>query len=147
MTWSLDTKVICEPTKRTPPRAVMGWVGGLAPTSLYTTSLAIAEIRAGIDRMTDVPRRTELAHWLGFAVRPLFGPRVIDSDEAVHGAMLGILARLKTENRTLPITDLLFAAAARHHGLTVVTRNTRHFAGTGVPVLNPWEPNPVVLVD
>jgi predicted nucleic acid-binding protein len=35
--------------------------------------------------------------------------------------------------------DLLIAATAQEHGLTVVTRNLRHFVPTGVEVFNPWE--------
>jgi predicted nucleic acid-binding protein len=68
---------------------------------------------------------------------------VIDADEAVWSAMLLILSRLKASNRTVPVTDLVFAAAAEKHQLVVVTRNVRHFAGTGVPVLNPWDNSPV----
>ena len=33
--------------------------------------------------------------------------------------------------------DLLIAATALEHGLTVVTRNVRYFEPTGVPVLDP----------
>jgi hypothetical protein len=32
----------------------------------------------------------------------------------------------------------LIAATARVHDLTLVTRNVADFAGTGVPVINPW---------
>ena len=35
--------------------------------------------------------------------------------------------------------DLLIAATAREHGLTVVTRNLRHFTATGVATLDPWQ--------
>jgi toxin FitB len=35
--------------------------------------------------------------------------------------------------------DGLLAATALERDLTVVTRNTKHFAGTGVAILNPWE--------
>jgi predicted nucleic acid-binding protein len=34
--------------------------------------------------------------------------------------------------------DLLIAATALEHGLTVVTRNLSHFQPTGVSTLNPW---------
>ena len=34
--------------------------------------------------------------------------------------------------------DLLIAATALEHGLTVVTRNVKHFEPTGVPVFNPF---------
>jgi predicted nucleic acid-binding protein len=35
--------------------------------------------------------------------------------------------------------DPLIAATALEHGLTVVTRNLRHFTPTGVATLNPWQ--------
>ena len=35
--------------------------------------------------------------------------------------------------------DLLLAATALEHGLTVVTRGRRDFDKARVPVLNPWE--------
>jgi predicted nucleic acid-binding protein len=34
--------------------------------------------------------------------------------------------------------DLMIAATALEHGLTVVTRNVSHFEPTGVRVLNPF---------
>jgi predicted nucleic acid-binding protein len=143
VTWLLDTNVISEPTRRTPSPEVMGWVGAQPTSALYTVSLAFAEIRAGIDRVADPVRRADLAHWLDFRVRPLFGSRVIDADEIVWSALLQILARVKAAHRTIPVTDLVFAAAAERHQLVVVTRNVRHFAGTGVRVLNPWVASPV----
>ncbi|MGJ8726262.1 MAG: PIN domain-containing protein [Roseibacillus sp.] len=39
-------------------------------------------------------------------------------------------------SRDLP--DLLIAATALVHDLTVVTRNVKHFHDTGVKILNPW---------
>ena len=35
--------------------------------------------------------------------------------------------------------DQLIAATALEHGLTVVTRNLRHFTPTGVASFNPWQ--------
>ena len=35
--------------------------------------------------------------------------------------------------------DALIAASALVHGVTVVTRDVRHFEPRGVVVLNPWE--------
>ena len=35
--------------------------------------------------------------------------------------------------------DIVIAATARSRGLTVLTRNTRHFAPLGLPTINPFE--------
>jgi predicted nucleic acid-binding protein len=40
---------------------------------------------------------------------------------------------------TLAIVDGLMAATAKHHELTIVTRNVKDFSMAGIPVINPWE--------
>ena len=47
----------------------------------------------------------------------------------------------------LPSTDrvdLVFAATAERHDMVVVTRNVRHFEGSGVRVLDPWQATPEI---
>ena len=64
----------------------------------------------------------------------LFKDRVLAFDEAA-ARRWGIL------HAELGFTsaDLQISAIAWSHGLTVVTRNLRHFEPTGVPTLNPLE--------
>lgn len=40
---------------------------------------------------------------------------------------------------TVPVKDTQIAATAKHHGLTVATRNVTDFICCGVPVVNPFE--------
>jgi predicted nucleic acid-binding protein len=124
----------------------MGWVGAQASATLYTHSLAIAEIRAGIDRVADPALRGGLTEWLEARVRPLFAGRILEMDEMAWLVLLRIVVRTKAVNRTTPVSDLILAASAERHGLIVVTRNVRDFAGTGVRVLNPWLIEPVIEI-
>jgi predicted nucleic acid-binding protein len=39
----------------------------------------------------------------------------------------------------LNVPDGQIAATALEHGLTLVTRNLKHFIGLGVSVFNPWD--------
>ena len=41
--------------------------------------------------------------------------------------------------RNRPVIDTLIAATAIAGGLTLVTRNTRDVAATGVPLIDPWQ--------
>jgi len=44
----------------------------------------------------------------------------------------------RKDGHTYSQPDLIIAATALHHGLTVVTRDTSDFQKARVPVLNPW---------
>lgn len=146
MNWLLDTNVISETTKKKPSSGVLAWVAAQPTDTLYTASLAIAEIRTGIDRVADPARKSELTRWLEQRVRPFFGIRILEPDEVFWMTMLRILEHAKANRRTLPITDLIFAATADRHGMVVVTRNVKHFEGSGVHVLDPWQAAPAIKV-
>ncbi len=144
--WLLDTNMLSEPSKRFPSPLVMGWVQAQRAATLYTHSLAIAEIRAGIARVPDLALRGGLTQWLDMRVRPLFEGRILECNEELWLTMLRMIVRTKAVNRTMPISDLILAAAAEAHGLIIVTRNVKDFAGTGVRAINPWLPDPEVSV-
>ncbi|MEM8643134.1 MAG: PIN domain-containing protein [Cyanobacteria bacterium P01_G01_bin.54] len=46
---------------------------------------------------------------------------------------------LRTRGQTRTQADMLIAATAQLHQLTVVTRNVKDFESCGVPLLNPFE--------
>lgn len=46
---------------------------------------------------------------------------------------------MSSAGRPLPAIDGLLAATALQHDLTLVTRNTKDFAGLDVQLINPWE--------
>ena len=47
--------------------------------------------------------------------------------------------KLRSQGQVRTQADMLIAATAQRHQLTVVTRNVRDFERTGVPILNPFE--------
>lgn len=76
-------------------------------------------------------RKSYLGRWLDNVLR-LYGERILAIDLSAArrwGRLSGALGHKSA--------DLLIAATALEHGLTVVTRNVRHFEPTGVPVLDP----------
>ena len=76
---------------------------------------------------------TRLGGWVD-SIETTFADRVLPVDAAA--------ARLWGElsaGRSLPVIDTLIAATAITRGLTLVTRNTRDVASTGVPLIDPWQ--------
>jgi predicted nucleic acid-binding protein len=137
--WLLDTNVLSEIRKRKPHRKVVAFVAGQPLDLLYVSTVTLAEIRFGIELVTDVNRRAELNAWLTHQMRPLFAQRVLDVTEDVLFKWRLLVAQGRKSGHTFSQPDLFIAATALHHGLTVVSRDTREYERAGVPVLNPWD--------
>ena len=136
--WLLDTNVISEIRKRRPHRKVVTFVAEQPLDLLYISTVTLAEIRFGIELVSDVNRRAELAAWLARKVRPLFAQRVLDVNEDVIFTGRLLVEQGRKSGYTFSQPDLFIAATALHHGMTVVSRDTREYERAGVPVFNPW---------
>ena len=135
MKFLLDTNVISEIRKRERAHPnVARWVARTPVEEMGTSVMVLAEIRRGIElkRRRDPDQAKSLDRWLT-EMRARLGDRVLPIDEPIAEAWatLGIPDRL-------PLIDALLAATAGVHGLTLVTRNVAHVAGTGVSLLNPF---------
>ena len=110
------------------------WISRQRTTDLYLSVVTVGEIERGIARQQrrNPARARAFASWLD-GVLALYGDRVLAADLAV-ARRWGRLADAIGHRGA----DLLIAATALEHGLTVVTGNVRHFEPTGVPVLNPF---------
>ena len=56
----LDTNVLSALMRAEPDRAVVRWLDGLAPESIWTTSITLFEVQFGIDALSDGERKTAL---------------------------------------------------------------------------------------
>jgi toxin FitB len=137
--WLLDTNVLSEIRRRRPRRRVVAFVAEQPLDLLYVSTVTLAEIRYGIELVTDANRRVELNAWLTHKVRPLFAQRVLDVSEDVLFKCRLLVEEGRKSGHAFSQPDLFIAATALHHGMTVVSRDTREYERAGVPVLNPWE--------
>ena len=136
--WLLDTNVLSELRRPKPHPKVVAFVAGQALDLLYISSVTLAEIRFGIELVTDVTRRAELNDWLANQVRPLFRQRVLPVTEDVLFKWRLLVEEGRKAGHTFSQPDLLIAATALHHGMTVVSRDTSEYEQARVPFLNPW---------
>lgn len=138
--WLLDTNVVSELRKGGRCHAsVRRWAERVPPAACYLSSVTLAEIRFGIERVSDPGFRGELEAWLRDGVRAWFGDRILAVDEAVLLMWRRLIWDGQKAGYTYAQPDALIAATARLHGLAVVTRNTGDFRHAGIPVLDPWK--------
>jgi predicted nucleic acid-binding protein len=136
LSYLIDTNVLSELRRKTPDEQVVNWVNSRPATSLYLSVLTLGELRKGIESLADAKRRLKLADWLETELPLFFAGRIISIDDGVADRWGRLLAHA---GRTLPAIDSLLGATAAHHGLTMVTRNSKDFANLGLDVLNPWK--------
>jgi toxin FitB len=132
----LDTNIISEVRKPRPDARVTAWLASVEGDDLFLSVLVVGEIGQGIERLRrrDPRRAAAYAEWL-VELRTAYADRIVPVDLAAADEW----GRLNSVTR-LPVVDGLLAATAKVRGWTLVTRNTRDVAGTGVRLLDPFAP-------
>ena len=136
--WLLDTNVLSELRRPRPNARVRDFVAAQPLEQLFVSTVTLAELRFGIDLVADPVRRAELGDWLLHRVRPMFARRVHEVSEDVMFKWRLLVEDGRRAGHTFSQPDLIIAAIALQHGLTVVTRDVGDFAPARVPLLNPW---------
>ncbi len=136
--WLLDTNVLSELRRPKPDRKVVAFIAAQPLELLYVSAVTLAEIRFGIEVVTDATKRAELNDWLAHKVRPMFEQRVLLVTEEIMFKWRLLVEDGRKTGYTFSQPDLIIAATALHHGLTVVTRNVSDYERVRARVFNPW---------
>jgi len=135
----LDTNVVSEPLRLRPDTAVLAWLDAQAPQTLCLSSIALAELLAGVAALPAGRRRTALARALEQQVLPLFEGRLLAFDTKAAHAYAAVQAGATAAGNPIGFADAAMAAIAAAQGFALATRNVRDFKGTGVALINPWD--------
>lgn len=141
----LDTNVISAlaPSKRAAAGELAAWLDRASPY-LFLSVITAAEVAAGVskaEREGAVAKARMLGEWWQ-AVEHFYGTRVLAFDlRCAHlaGRMLD-----QARAHRPGFEDVAIAATAEAHGLTVLTRNLRHFVPLGVSALDPFQGLPLL---
>ena len=135
MSYLLDTNVLSELRRKTPDARAVEWFSRRPASTLFLSVLTLGELRKGIEGVPDAERRMALTDWLETDLSVFFAGRILSVDSQVADRWGRLVA---AAGRPLPAIDSLLGATAAHHGLSMVTRNTRDFTNMGLDVINPW---------
>jgi toxin FitB len=114
---------------------VMEWLASAPSTDLFLSVITLGEIRKGIERKRSVGATdaARLDSWLSTLLLR-YRSRILPFDEESADRW----GRIMALHPTVPVEDGQLAATALRHDLTFVTRNVRHAAITGVPLIDPF---------
>lgn len=137
MTVVLDTNVLSELMRTEPFETVAAWMSERAPGSVVLTAITVAEVRVGVARLPRGRRRDTLSRLADAAFAALPGD-VLPFDGAAAEHYADLVAERAGAGRPIDGFDAQIAAICRAHGAALATRNVRHFAGTGIDLVDPW---------
>lgn len=138
----VDTDVIsaAAPSKKAAPQDLVAWMDANS-AALFLSTVTIAEIEDGIakaKRAGASRKAADLKAWLETLLH-LYTARVLPFDVLVARVVGKLSDRARARGRQPGFADIIIAATATHHGLTLLTRNLKDFAPLGVAALDPFD--------
>jgi predicted nucleic acid-binding protein len=133
MIYLLDTNVVSELVRPRPDPKVCAWIASRDEVVLSVISLE--ELVFGIER-APMARRHRLMAWFDDLL-----DNVVEVEEitpAIARAAGELRARRTRAGRPVAQADMLIAATALVHGLTLATRNVSDFEDCGAIIFNPF---------
>lgn len=138
MSYLLDTCVLSELVKPAPDASVLTWMGQRDESELFVSSITLGELQRGVARLPESRRRKELAEWLR-KIEAAFDGRVLGFERNTAPVWAAMMAEAEGKGKPVAAFDSIIAATALEHRMTLVSRNVRDFASSGVKLLNPWK--------
>lgn len=125
----VDTNIISELMRREPDRRVLAWAG--RQSGFLVSVITLEELVFGLTQR-NLPLKRQ---WLdGFLTSQC---EILPVSPAIAVSAGTLRGRLAASGATRHPSDMLIAATALLHRLTLATRNTCDFEGCGIPVVNP----------
>jgi predicted nucleic acid-binding protein len=130
MSYLVDTNVLSELLRRAPNPGVEEWAAQV--TRFYVSVMTLEEICFGLGWK---PHPRVLASFEKIIEEHC---EILPATEAIAKRSGAIRGQLQALGKPRSQADMLIAATAAIHGLTLVTRNLSDFDGCGISVLNPF---------
>ena len=131
----IDTVVFSELYKLRRHPGFVRWLEGKSEDSFFLSTITIGEIERGLEsrRQRDPIFAEALLSWLERSIGN-YDARILPVTTNIARRWGQLTSRISNAG-----VDLLIAATALEHKLTVATRNVRHFMPTGVSIENPFD--------
>ncbi|MDP9027912.1 MAG: type II toxin-antitoxin system VapC family toxin [Actinomycetota bacterium] len=136
----VDTNVISELMRPSPAPAVVNWVRSHDQRDLYTTSVTVAELGYGIERLDLGHRKTDLKS-AAEQIFAAFDEYVLPFDRAAALHYSTIVSNRERAGSPIDGFDAQIAAICASRKAVLATRNVKDFLDTGIEITDPWQLN------
>ena len=132
----VDTNVWSEAFRPRPDPNVEGWARRNSD-ALRLSTVVLGELLSGVAMMPAGQKRDALEAGYVDLIES-YADRIVSFDLAAARRYADVLAFQIAEGRDPGTADTQIAATALANGFALATRNTKHFAGLGLKLIDPW---------
>jgi toxin FitB len=117
---------------------VVAWLDRQSPSSVWTTTVNIFEIRSGLMAMPTGRRRAARELAFNDIIENDLEGRILPFDRAAAEEAAKLMADRRRIGRPVDSRDTMIAGIAIAQHATLATRNARHFDDLSGRVVDPW---------
>lgn len=135
----LDSNVISEIMRVGPNPEVIAWLNAQPQLSVWTSSVTVLEIEAGLGVMPRGRRRSDREKAFELLLETVLENRIAAFDFTAAREAARLASARQRSGRMSEWRDTMIAGIAIAQRATLATRNIRHFDDLSTPVVNPWD--------
>jgi len=117
---------------------VIAWLDGLPAESVWTTSITAFEVQFGLALLAPGRRRRQLEEAFARSLAEDLEHRILPLDRSAAQSAGAMAARRRRAGRAVEIRDVLIAGIVAARKASLATRNTKHFDGLDLRLIDPW---------
>jgi toxin FitB len=130
MSFLCDTNIISELARPIPNPGVITWSQSIS--SIFLSAITLEEICYGLSAKPNQRIQTWFENFLVTYCQVIpVSPEIAKRAGELRGY-------LQTQGKPRTQADIIIAATAEIHQITLITRNTKDFEGCGITILNPF---------
>ncbi|MDZ7994655.1 MAG: type II toxin-antitoxin system VapC family toxin [Nostoc sp. EfeVER01] len=130
MSFLCDTNIISELARPIPNPGVITWSQSIS--SIFLSAITLEEICYGLSAKPNQRIQTWFDNFLVTYCQVIpISPEIAKRAGELRGY-------LQTQGKPRTQADIIIAATAEIHQITLITRNTKDFEGCGITILNPF---------
>ena len=132
----LDTNVLSALMRDVPEKKVVSWLDRQPQGSIWTTSITVLEIQAGLRLIPIEAKRADLREKFERLLASIYHRVAVFGEEAARLSANLMALRQKGFERNM--RDCMIAGIVLAHHATLATRNVSYFSDISAKVVNPW---------
>jgi toxin FitB len=98
----------------------------------------VSELQCGVEKLPGGERKRHLQSGVAELITKDFAQRILSFDGPSASTCAGLVAQREKQGLPMDLSEAQIAAICMTQGVSLASRNQKHFQGLGLNLINPW---------